>query len=756
MFAQSKEFSKLYNERLNPDSESTLEKSSFVTRDSISIFSQIKNVKDDKEKKEKLNQLLDALRKKLPEGFKIGAAVGKGDCFFDLVAQGLNELKGKGLITSDEGFNVKSLRRDCKEYAQKESSAPQSSWLNKLLDKESEKLYEYIPRIGFTVEDIKNSRSDSAVKILRLENAVWGRPEIEGRMICEKYSVKVRIIELRDEKIDGVHITKGNVGTGNNIIYIVNYRNHFVPLLGGLAADITKNVKVSREEVYGLGSHSFIEDTGNHDLEEQKPQVQVQLNQDSFTAIDVYSRLKEVNFDSDDSDNPGVWSGMDQINSYINNQAIKTSANGGELAYYIGPNNFGFDSKEGIEDIAKLICRKEGISNSFYGDKKSLDKPFIVISNTATVLAQSSTDVNQQGGNHWISWVLLPKKYVSLSGKEINNDKCQVLFFDSLSDKSFPEGLKKFLIEGDEITEITYTGEKCIRLLPFCTKEEIDFCDLKELTGQQRGMNGIDCGWWAVYYALMTIYTGGVEFLNTLKGRKLSAVPLRNIMNLQEDIEQESLQNKENHSPNPINGGHRSGSINEIQRKSSRSEERTSTKSKNKGSSASDVRLLSEDFERNLTGNNYQLWLINYVISDIAEHIYGWTESNNIIFGVEGCGSLPSKLDKFKKNEGKTLIYIVNKDGNHWVTLVAIHTNEQKDVFFYADSFGVGIEECRVNSFGRGKIDSDAENKASQGNADRNGQNVEQNSDDDVIFVKETVPLEQDINGNIRMSLDEF
>jgi hypothetical protein len=144
---------------------------------------------------------------------------------------------------------------------------------------------------------------------------------------------------------------------------------------------------------------------------------------------------------------------MDQINSYINNQAIRISTNGDELAYYIGPNNLGFNSEEGIKDIAKHICKRDGIPNSFYGSKESLDKPFIIVSNTDTVLAQNPTDVNHQGGTHWISWVLLPKKYVSLSGKEINNDKYQVLFFDSLSQRSFPEGLKKFLTEGGEITE---------------------------------------------------------------------------------------------------------------------------------------------------------------------------------------------------------------------------------------------------------------------------------------------------------------
>lgn len=401
---------------------------SCVTREPISIFSQIKNANDE-EKKKGLTQLLETLKKNLPEGFKIGAAVSAGDCFFDSVTQGLNELKGKGLIASDEGFNVQSLRRGCKEYAQRELNTSKNSWLNKLLDKESEKLPEYIPRIEFTAEDIKNASSGSVVGTLNLQDAIWDRPYIEGQILCNEYKVNLCYMEVQDDLIiengkfylrleeDGKTkrgeevsdvilknvIKADSENTEQKAIHILNYKQHFVPLLKDIEKDIEEYIEVSRKEVYGLGSHSFIEDTGNHDLEEQKPQVQVQLNQDSFTATDVYSRLKEVKFDSDDSDNPGVWAGMDQINSYINNQAIKTSANGGELAYYIGPNNFGFNSKEGIEDIAKHICRKEDISNSFYDDKKSLDKPFIVISNTVTVLAQSSTNVNQQGGAHWIS-----------------------------------------------------------------------------------------------------------------------------------------------------------------------------------------------------------------------------------------------------------------------------------------------------------------------------------------------------------------
>ncbi|WP_341818977.1 ankyrin repeat domain-containing protein [Wolbachia endosymbiont (group B) of Phasia obesa] len=259
-------------------------------------------------------------------------------------------------------------------------------------------------------------------------------------------------------------------------------------------------------------------------------------NKSHFTANDVYNKLKQVELSDDDAGNPHTWADMDQINSYIN-QAIKTSANGDELAYYIGPNNFGFDSIEGIKDAAKHICRRDGISNSFYGAKKSLDKPFIVISNTATVLAQSSTDVNQQGGTHWISWVLLPKEYVNLLDEKINNKKYQVLFFDSLSQKSFPEKLREFLTKGGEIIEKTDEGETQIRLMPFCEDREISFKSLEDFTGQQ--INGSDCGWWAIYYALMSVYTGGVKFLSALKGRKISANPLRIVMSLQEFTEEQ-------------------------------------------------------------------------------------------------------------------------------------------------------------------------------------------------------------------------
>jgi hypothetical protein len=48
----------------------------------------------------------------IPNGFIIGEAAGEGDCFFDSVAQGMNELCIPG-----GPFDVKFLRQACFNYA---------------------------------------------------------------------------------------------------------------------------------------------------------------------------------------------------------------------------------------------------------------------------------------------------------------------------------------------------------------------------------------------------------------------------------------------------------------------------------------------------------------------------------------------------------------------------------------------------------------------------------------------------------------
>ncbi|WP_407512536.1 OTU domain-containing protein [Wolbachia endosymbiont of Trichogramma kaykai] len=73
--------------------------------------------------------MLHDLKSAHPEKLKIGAAIKTGDCFFNCVAQGLNEL-----ILSHH-FTAKSLRKDCADYASKNRRP--SFWVYKAVIKDN-------------------------------------------------------------------------------------------------------------------------------------------------------------------------------------------------------------------------------------------------------------------------------------------------------------------------------------------------------------------------------------------------------------------------------------------------------------------------------------------------------------------------------------------------------------------------------------------------------------------------------------------
>ncbi|WP_338482315.1 ankyrin repeat domain-containing protein [Wolbachia endosymbiont (group A) of Ophion costatus] len=516
-----------------------------VKRDPISIFKQIAQ-KEDQQKKQNFEDLLNQLRMFYPNELKIGVALKTGDCFFDSVAQGLNELN----IKPGFHFTAKSLRKDCADYAGANKNPDQ--WVYNVIIGDAEEYFvpqkdpdgEVISENGYNKQDDIKSffKYLEAIKNMATESSsppIWGRLDIEGRMICAKYKVKIEVIELLEEPIKGStenqYFIQSEQGEGDNVVRVVNYKMHFVPLLKNLEKDIEEAVEVSREEVYGLINCNIpfsVKDVGNCDLQEgieESLQVPVQFNQDFFVASDIYHRLNQVIFDSDDSGNSCVWSDIDNINRFMN-QAV----NDNQLAYYISPINFGYDTEEATRDLLKHVCKRQtrdgSILNSHYSTE--LDKPFIFVANTKSVFAKDSKGSDKEsGGLHWVSCVLLPKKYTSVTGKEISSDKNRFFFFDSFAQKGIPKTIKEGLINGIEFMEVDIP----LKLLPFCTGDEIAFNYTNHLTGQQ--INGNDCGWWAVYYALMTVYTGGIEFLEPLKGRKLSAKPLRSIMNLHESSE---------------------------------------------------------------------------------------------------------------------------------------------------------------------------------------------------------------------------
>ncbi|QJT96356.1 hypothetical protein HGO53_05665 [Wolbachia endosymbiont of Diaphorina citri] len=201
------------------------------------------------------------LKSAYPEKLKIGAAIKTGDCFFDSVAQGLNELN----IKPDHYFTAKSLRKDCADYV--EQHGEQDSWAYKAVIKDAaiggyfvalEGPYGPIqnPKTKINMIDEKKTFHEYLKNIKNMATGagsapIWGRLEIEGKMICEKYKVKIEVIALEEEPIDGRYITTGEEGEGDKVVRIVNYMRHFVPLLSEISEDITESQPVSNEEIFG-------------------------------------------------------------------------------------------------------------------------------------------------------------------------------------------------------------------------------------------------------------------------------------------------------------------------------------------------------------------------------------------------------------------------------------------------------------------------------------------------------------------------
>ena len=128
----------------------------------------------------------------IPNGFIIGKAAGERDCFFDSVAQGMNEL-----CIAGGPFDVEVLRQACFNYAECNQGCIYDSRIHKTWRQAIEEdavagkyatnsrlkqtyFYMYMAKIGFT-----------AAESSHLGAAIWGRPEIEGRMLCNKYGIKL-------------------------------------------------------------------------------------------------------------------------------------------------------------------------------------------------------------------------------------------------------------------------------------------------------------------------------------------------------------------------------------------------------------------------------------------------------------------------------------------------------------------------------------------------------------------------------------
>ncbi len=236
------------------------------TREPIALFRQIKE-------KKKSSNLLDNLKSAYSEKLKIGAALKTGDCFFDSVAQGLNELK------PGHRFTAKSLREDCADYAKNKKD---SRWV---FDEITKNIAEgcTVPRIGSNGNVMKDNQNniipdniasfDRYLKDIRsmateASPPIWGRPGVEGRMICDKYEVEFYIYSIEEDSqkvtvtkitahdddpevfIQDVNLDQLKIDNSKKTVGVVNYMQHFVPLLSGISEDIKENQQISSEEIF--------------------------------------------------------------------------------------------------------------------------------------------------------------------------------------------------------------------------------------------------------------------------------------------------------------------------------------------------------------------------------------------------------------------------------------------------------------------------------------------------------------------------
>ncbi len=120
---------------------------------------------------------------KLPKEWTVGKAVDDGGCFFDALAQALNR------IQNTNQYGEKTLRLICHDYYLKHSEIV-NAW-NKTDYGSSYKGDDY-SFVQYTTEDLN--------KLFHGRPPIWGRPHIEGRMLCEVLKLKeLRVIEIMQD-----------------------------------------------------------------------------------------------------------------------------------------------------------------------------------------------------------------------------------------------------------------------------------------------------------------------------------------------------------------------------------------------------------------------------------------------------------------------------------------------------------------------------------------------------------------------------
>jgi hypothetical protein len=184
---------------------------------------------------------------------EIGAAFSEGDCFFDSIAQGL-ERNGITIPGDPTHSGCKKLRMLCDHYIRHNDT---TGWIKRAIENDvqtgGQSYQDTLVQMQYTQDEIEKMKQGADGSIYKRWFAIWGRPYIEGRIICAALNVKLDVIDImqmreggaekgRIEKLQCAHrlvdfqqsvevdIDKIDYAD-TRIVHIVNYRSHYVPLL---------------------------------------------------------------------------------------------------------------------------------------------------------------------------------------------------------------------------------------------------------------------------------------------------------------------------------------------------------------------------------------------------------------------------------------------------------------------------------------------------------------------------------------------
>jgi len=222
------------------------------------------------EKEQKIKAFYSSV---IPKGFVLGKAIGKGDCFFDASATELNDLNDV-----EDRCDVKSLRTLVSEYAK--SKEENNGWIKNAFRKESNEYDDYVNRVIYDSEEI--------------ELPIWGNAALDGRIICQKYNVKLHVIEYREleggesllshDVVDSNGLRTGEFPAESwndpRMIHLAVCNLHFVPIR---RKEVKEKQKRAAFVMSGVTQHAF----------EALPKPELLPDEDELTAARRWIEISE-------------------------------------------------------------------------------------------------------------------------------------------------------------------------------------------------------------------------------------------------------------------------------------------------------------------------------------------------------------------------------------------------------------------------------------------------------------------------------